>query len=62
MLRCERCCVLIVLDLIVMTLGVYGIVRFPDVYMQLHASSMAAFLGVPSLPYDVVDHGRDCGT
>ena len=41
--------VLIVLGLVVMTLGVYGIVRFPDVYTQLHASSKAAFLGVSIL-------------
>ena len=34
---------LIVLGLAVMTLGIYGIVRFPDVYTQLHASSKAAF-------------------
>lgn len=41
--------VLIVAGLVVMTLGVYGIVRFPDVYTQLHASSKAAFLGVSIL-------------
>jgi multicomponent Na+:H+ antiporter subunit G len=41
--------VLIVLGLIVMTLGVYGIVRFTDVYTQLHASSKAASLGVSIL-------------
>jgi multicomponent Na+:H+ antiporter subunit G len=35
--------VLIVLGLIVMTLGVHGIVRFPDVFTQPHASSKAAF-------------------
>jgi len=40
---------LIVLGLAVMTLGIYGIVRFPDVYTQLHASSKAAFLGVSAL-------------
>jgi monovalent cation/proton antiporter MnhG/PhaG subunit len=40
---------LIVLGLIVMTLGVCGIVRFPDVYTQLHASSKAAFLGISIL-------------
>jgi multicomponent Na+:H+ antiporter subunit G len=40
---------LIVIGLVVMTLGVYGIVRFPDVYTQLHASSKAAFLGVSVL-------------
>jgi multicomponent Na+:H+ antiporter subunit G len=41
--------VLIVVGLAVMTLGVYGTVRFPDVYTQLHASSKAAFLGVSIL-------------
>jgi multicomponent Na+:H+ antiporter subunit G len=41
--------VLVVLGLAVMTLGVYGIVRFPDVYTQLHASGKAAFLGVSAL-------------
>ncbi|HEX8861890.1 MAG TPA: monovalent cation/H(+) antiporter subunit G [Actinomycetes bacterium] len=40
---------LLLLGLAVMTLGVYGIVRFPDVYTQLHASSKAAFLGVSLL-------------
>jgi multicomponent Na+:H+ antiporter subunit G len=40
---------LIVAGLVVMSLGVYGIVRFPDVYTQLHASSKAAFLGVSLL-------------
>ena len=41
--------VLIVLGLIVMTLGVYGSVRFPDAYTQLHASSKAGFPGVSIL-------------
>ena len=41
--------VLVVLGLAIMTLGVYGIVRFPDVYTQLHASGKAAFLGVSAL-------------
>ena len=40
---------LVVLGLAVMTLGVYGIVRLPDVYTQLHASGKAAFLGVSAL-------------
>lgn len=40
---------LVLLGLVVMTLGVYGVVRFPDVYTQLHASSKAAFLGVSAL-------------
>ena len=41
--------VLVVIGLAIMTLGVYGIVRFPDVYTQLHASGKAAFLGVSAL-------------
>ena len=40
---------LIVLGLLVMTVGVYGVVRLPDAYTQLHASSKAAFLGVLAL-------------
>ena len=40
---------LVVAGLAVMTLGVYGILRLPDVYTQLHASSKAAFLGVSAL-------------
>jgi multicomponent Na+:H+ antiporter subunit G len=40
---------LIVLGLAVMTVGVYGVVRLPDVYTKLHASSKAAFLGVTGL-------------
>ena len=41
--------VLVVLGLAVTTLGVYGILRLPDVYTQLHASGKAAFLGVSVL-------------
>lgn len=37
---------LVVLALVVMTLGVYGLRRMPDVYTQLHATSKAVFLGV----------------
>ena len=40
---------LILLGVAVMTIGVYGVVRLPDVYTQLHASSKAAFLGVSGL-------------
>jgi multicomponent Na+:H+ antiporter subunit G len=40
---------LIVLGLLIVTLGVVGVLRFPDVYTQLHASSKAAFLGVVAL-------------
>ena len=41
--------VLVVAGLAVMTLGVYGILRFPDVYTRLHASGKASFLGVSVL-------------
>jgi multicomponent Na+:H+ antiporter subunit G len=41
--------VLIVLGLVIITVGVYGVVRLPDVYTQLHAASKAAFLGVAAL-------------
>jgi multicomponent Na+:H+ antiporter subunit G len=37
---------LVVLGLALLTLGVYGVVRLPDVYTQLHAASKAGFLGV----------------
>ena len=40
---------LIVAGLAVMTLGVYGILRFPDVYTRLHASGKASSLGVSLL-------------
>ncbi|MBD0329851.1 MAG: monovalent cation/H(+) antiporter subunit G [Thermoleophilia bacterium] len=41
--------VLVVLGVAVMTVGVYGVFRMPDVYTQLHAASKAVFLGVISL-------------
>lgn len=37
---------LVVLGLIVVTIGVYGLFRMPDIYTQLHAASKAVFLGV----------------
>lgn len=37
---------LVILGVLVMTLGVFGIIRLPDLYMKLHASSKAVFLGV----------------
>ena len=40
---------LVVLGLALLTVGVYGVVRFPDVYTQLHAASKAGFLGVGAL-------------
>jgi multicomponent Na+:H+ antiporter subunit G len=40
---------LALLGLLVVTLGVYGVVRLPDVYTKLHASGKASFLGVSLL-------------
>ena len=40
---------LVVLGVAVMTIGVYGVFRMPDVYTQLHAASKAVFLGVIAL-------------
>lgn len=37
---------LVVIGVAVMTMGVYGIFRMPDVYLQLHAASKSVFLGV----------------
>lgn len=39
---------LVVLGVAVVTLGVYGLVRMPDVYVRLHAASKAVVLGVIS--------------
>ena len=38
-----------VLGLVVMTLGVLGLFRMPDVYLQLHAASKAVVLGVVAI-------------
>lgn len=40
---------LVLLGLSVMTIGVMGVQRMPDVYMQLHAASKAVFLGIIAL-------------
>ena len=40
---------LVILGLFVMTVGVYGVIRMPDTYTRLHATSKAVFLGVVSL-------------
>lgn len=39
---------LVVLGVFIMTLGVVGIIRMPDVYSKLHAASKAVFLGTIS--------------
>lgn len=40
---------LVVLGVLIMTLGVYGILRLPDTYTRLHATSKMVVLGVISL-------------
>lgn len=40
---------LVVLGMVVMTIGVYGIFRMPDIYTQIHAASKAVVLGVIAL-------------
>ena len=41
--------VLTVLGVAILTIGVYGVVRMPDVYTQLHAASKAGFVGIAAL-------------
>lgn len=41
--------VLVILGVFGMTVGVYGIIRMPDIYNRLHAASKVVFLGVLSL-------------
>jgi multicomponent Na+:H+ antiporter subunit G len=40
---------LVILGVAVMTVGVYGMIRMPDIYTKLHASSKAVFLGAITL-------------
>lgn len=40
---------LVLLGVFGMTVGIYGIVRMPDVYNKLHAASKVVFLGVTML-------------
>lgn len=37
---------LVILGVVVITIGVYGLFRMPDVYTQMHSASKAVFLGV----------------
>ena len=39
---------LVVMGMVIMTLGVIGIIRMPDVYSKMHAASKAVFLGAIS--------------
>jgi multicomponent Na+:H+ antiporter subunit G len=40
---------LVILGVLVMTVGVYGVVRLPDTYTKMHAASKVVVLGVVSL-------------
>jgi multicomponent Na+:H+ antiporter subunit G len=40
---------LIVLGVTIMTIGVYGVIRMPDIYTRQHAASKSVFVGVVSL-------------
>jgi multicomponent Na+:H+ antiporter subunit G len=40
---------LVILGVFIMTIGVYGMIRLPDTYTRLHATSKAVVLGVISL-------------
>lgn len=37
---------LVILGVVVMTLGIIGIIRMPDLFTKLHAASKSVFLGV----------------
>lgn len=37
---------LVLLGVGIMTIGVYGVIRMPDLYTRLHAASKSVFLGV----------------
>lgn len=40
---------LVLLGVVVMTVGVYGVIRLPDTYTKMHAASKVVVLGVVSL-------------
>lgn len=40
---------LVVIGVVVMTIGIYGVIRMPDIYTRLHAASKSVVLGVVSL-------------
>jgi multicomponent Na+:H+ antiporter subunit G len=41
--------VLVLAGLVIITTAVWGVLRFPDAYLQLHASGKAAFVGTSAL-------------
>ena len=51
---------LVVLGILVMTIGVYGVVRMPDTYTRLHVASKMVFLGaMPLLLASALAGGQD---
>lgn len=48
---------LIILGMVVMTLGVVGVLRMPEIYTKLHAASKSVFLGVCAFLVAVVATG-----
>lgn len=48
---------MVLLGLVVMTIGVAGIVRMPEIYTKQHAASKSVFLGVCSILVSVVIAG-----
>lgn len=42
---------LVIIGVAVMTLGVVGIIRMPDIYTKLHGASKSVFLGAMSLAF-----------
>jgi multicomponent Na+:H+ antiporter subunit G len=49
---------LVLLGLIVMTIGIIGIARMPDVFTKIHAASKSVFLGVCSILAAVAASGE----
>lgn len=49
---------LVLLGLVVMTIGVAGIVRMPDIFTKQHAASKSVFLGVCSILVAVAIFGN----
>jgi multicomponent Na+:H+ antiporter subunit G len=39
---------LVIFGSVIITIGVYGVLRMPDIYTKLHAASKSVFLGVNS--------------
>lgn len=51
---------LVVLGILVMTIGVYGVVRMPDTYTRLHVASKMVFMGaMPLLLASALVGGQD---